>query len=143
EEKRPYLVMQRIHGVSVTDLIAEQEHLTVRWATGIYAQVCSVLAAAHQAALVHRDLSRGNLTLEACGTVKVLDFGLAVVLDRVDVSQITRSGQNPGTPEYMAPEHLMTGKANQRSDLYALGWVLHEMLKIGRASCRVRGDVGG
>lgn len=128
EEKRPYLVMQRIHGVSVTDLIAEQEHLSVGWATGIAAQVCSVLAAAHQASLVHRDLKPGNLMLEACGTVKVLDFGLAVVLDRVDVSQITRSGQNPGTPEYMAPEHLMTGKANQRSDLYALGCVLHEML---------------
>ncbi|ADH68145.1 serine/threonine-protein kinase [Nocardiopsis dassonvillei] len=127
-DKRPYLVMQRVHGVSVTDLVAEQERLSVGWAAGIAAQVCSVLAAAHRASLVHRDLKPGNLMLEADGTVKVLDFGLAVVLDRGDASQITRTGQSPGTPEYMAPEQLMTGRANQRSDLYALGCVLHEML---------------
>jgi hypothetical protein len=127
-DRRPYLVMQRVHGVSVTDLVAEQERLSVGWAAGIAAQVCSVLAAAHRASLVHRDLKPGNLMLEADGTVKVLDFGLAVVLDRGEASQITRTGQSPGTPEYMAPEQLMTGRANQRSDLYALGCVLHEML---------------
>lgn len=127
-DKRPYLVMQRIHGVSVADLVAEQERLSVGWAAGIAAQVCSVLAAAHRASLVHRDLKPSNLMLEPGGTVKVLDFGLAVALDRTDISQITRAGHSPGTPEYMAPEQLMAGMAAPQSDLYALGCVLHEML---------------
>ncbi|GAB3740295.1 serine/threonine-protein kinase [Nocardiopsis nanhaiensis] len=125
---RPYLVMQRIHGVSVSDLVAEQEQLSVGWSAGIGAQVCSVLAAAHRASLVHRDLKPSNLMLEPNGTVKVLDFGLAVALDRTDMSQITRTGHTPGTPEYMAPEQLMAGMATARSDLYALGCVLYEML---------------
>ncbi|SIO87079.1 serine/threonine-protein kinase [Nocardiopsis sp. JB363] len=125
---RPYLVMQRIHGVSGSDLISEQERLSVGWSAGIGAQVCSVLAAAHRASLVHRDLKPANLMLEPNGTVKVLDFGLAVALDRTDFSQITRTGHTPGTPEYMAPEQLMAGMATARSDLYALGCILYEML---------------
>ncbi|WP_017599864.1 serine/threonine-protein kinase [Nocardiopsis lucentensis] len=128
DDKHPYLVMQRVHGVSVSDLVAEQERLSVGWTTGIGAQVCSVLAAAHRASLVHRDLKPGNLMLEPDGTVKVLDFGLAVALDRTDMSQITRTGHTPGTPAYMAPEQLMAGMATPQSDLYALGCVLHEML---------------
>ena len=127
-DKRPYLVMQRIHGVSVSDLLAEQERLSVGWAAGIATQVCSVLAAAHGASLVHRDLKPSNLMLESSGAVKVLDFGLAVALDRTDISQITKTGHTPGTPEYMAPEQLMAGMTTPHSDLYALGCVLYEML---------------
>jgi serine/threonine protein kinase len=137
DDKRPYLVMQRVHGVSVADLVAERERLSVGWSAGIAAQVCSVLAAAHRASLVHRDLKPSNLMLEPDGTVKVLDFGLAVALDRADLSQITRTGHTPGTPEYMAPEQLMAGMATPQSDLYALGCVLHEMLtgqRLFRAS---------
>lgn len=125
---RPYLVMQRIDGMSIGDLVSEQERLSVGWTAGIGAQVCSVLAAAHGASLVHRDLKPANLMLEKTGTVKVLDFGLAVALDRTDMSRITRTGHTPGTPEYMAPEQLMAGRATPRSDLYALGCVLFEML---------------
>lgn len=128
KDGRPYLVMQRIHGVSINDLISEQERLSVGWSAGIGAQVCSVLTSAHRACLVHRDLKPSNLMLEPNGTVKVLDFGLAAALDRTDLSQITRTGHTPGTPEYMAPEQLMTGLATARSDLYALGCILYEML---------------
>ncbi|MDT0329186.1 serine/threonine-protein kinase [Nocardiopsis lambiniae] len=74
---RPYLVMQLVRGVSVADLVAEQVRLPVGWAAGIAAQVCAVLAVAHRASLVPRDLKPGNLMLEPDGTVKVLDFGLA------------------------------------------------------------------
>ena len=128
QDGRPYLVMQRIHGVSVNDLIAEQERLSVGWSAGIGAQVCSVLTSAHRASLVHRDLKPSNLMLESNGTVKVLDFGLAAALDRTDLSQLTRTGHTPGTPEYMAPEQLMSGMATARSDLYSLGCILYEML---------------
>ncbi|MUL42059.1 protein kinase [Streptomonospora sp. PA3] len=132
-EGRPYLVMQRIRGISVADLVAEQERLEPGWAAAIAAQVCSVLTAAHNASLVHRDLKPTNMMLEPDGTVKVLDFGLAVALEGSDASRITRSGDTPGTPAYMAPEQLMTGAGTPRSDLYALGCVLYEMLTGSRA----------
>ena len=125
---RPYLVMQRVRGISIADLVAEQGALPVGWAAAIAAQVCAVLSAAHAASLVHRDLKPSNLMLEPHGTVKVLDFGLAVALEWGDLSRITRTGQSVGTPAYMAPEQVLAGTAGPRADLYALGCTLHEML---------------
>ena len=128
EDGHHYLVMQRVHGIGLHDLISEQGRLSVGWSACIAAQVCSVLSAAHGASLVHRDLKPANMMLEREGTVKVLDFGLAVALDRTDMSQITRTGHTPGTPAYMAPEQLLAGASTPLSDLYALGCTLHEML---------------
>jgi len=125
---RPFLVMQRIRGISVADLIAEHGPLPVGWAAAIAAQACAVLSVAHLASLVHRDLKPGNLMLDPDGCVKVLDFGLAVALDHADVSQITRTGQTLGTPAYMAPEQILASMSGPHSDLYALGCTLHEML---------------
>ena len=127
-EGRPYLVMQRIRGISVADLNAEYAPLPIGWAVAIAAQVCSVLTAAHAASLVHRDLKPSNLMLDRDGGIKVLDFGLAVALDLAEYSQITRSGQTLGTPAYMAPEQIMASMSEPRSDLYALGCTLYEML---------------
>mgnify|MGYP000380349427 CR=1 FL=1 len=89
---RPFLVMQRVGGISVADLVAEQGQLPVGWAAAIAAQTCAVLSVAHRAPLVHRDLKPNNLMVEPDGGVKVLDFGLAVALDRTDLSRITRTG---------------------------------------------------
>ena len=127
-EGRPYLVMQRINGLSVSDLIAEQGQLPVSWAAAITAQACAVLSVAHAASLVHRDLKPGNLMLEPDGSVKVLDFGLAMAIDLADFSKITNTGQLIGTPGYMAPEQILAGLSGPSSDLYALGCTLHEML---------------
>ncbi|MCL9758174.1 serine/threonine-protein kinase [Frankia sp. AiPa1] len=127
-EGRPYLVMQRIHGLSIADLVAEQGALPVGWAAAIGAQVASVLAVAHRASLVHRDLKPANLMLEPDGTVKVLDFGLAVGLDRTDLSKITVAGQHLGSPANMAPEQVLAGLSTPATDLYALGATLFEML---------------
>lgn len=131
---RPFMVMQRIRGISVADLVAEQGPLPIGWAAAIAAQTCSVLAAAHDAALVHRDLKPGNLMLCPDGTVRVLDFGLAVALASAD-SQITRTGQTLGTPAYMAPELVLAGTTGPRTDLYALGCTLFEMI-TGRSPFR-------
>jgi serine/threonine protein kinase len=128
DEERPYLVMQRIHGSTIADVIAENGRLPIGWAAAIAAQVCAVLTVAHRASLVHRDLKPGNLMFCPDGTVKVLDFGLAVALDLADISQITHTGQTIGTPAYMAPEQVMAALSGPRSDLYALGCCLHEML---------------
>lgn len=123
----PYMVMQRVPGISVADLVAEHGPLPLGWAAGIAAQTCAVLAAAHAESLVHRDLKPGNLMLGPDGMVRVLDFGLAVALASGD-SRITRTGEALGTPAYMAPELVMVGRTDHRTDLYALGCTLHEML---------------
>ncbi|MFF5180696.1 protein kinase [Micromonospora sp. NPDC000316] len=125
---RPYLVMQRIHGISVADLVAEQGALPIGWAAAIAAQVCAVLAVAHEASLVHRDLKPSNLMLQPDGAVKVLDFGLAAAPTLPDFSKITATGLPPGTPAYMAPEQIQTNISGPATDLYSLGCTLHEML---------------
>lgn len=127
DQGRPFMVMQRIEGISGADLIAEHGALPVGWAAAIAAQACAVLAAAHRSSLIHRDLKPGNLMLCPDGTVRVLDFGLAVALASAD-SQITRSGQTLGTPAYMAPELVLAGTTGPQTDLYAVGCTLHEML---------------
>ncbi|GAB3720385.1 serine/threonine-protein kinase [Amycolatopsis oliviviridis] len=126
-DERLYQVMQFIEGVTVADLAAEHGPLPVPWAAAIAAQACAVLSAAHALSICHRDLKPTNLMLCPDGSVKVLDFGLAM-LRETDVAQFTRAGQILGTPAYMAPEQIQRGAAGPRSDLYALGCVLHEML---------------
>jgi hypothetical protein len=127
-EKRPYLVMQRIHGASLKDLVAENGPLPIGWAAGIAAQICSVLAAAHEASLVHRDLKPSNVMLDTEGAVKVIDFGLATGPSLADLSKITHSGEPIGTPAYMAPEQVLAAISTPQTDLYALGCTLHETL---------------
>jgi serine/threonine protein kinase len=126
-ERRLYQVMQFIDGVTVADLVSEHGPIPVPWAATVAAQASAVLAAAHSLSICHRDLKPTNLMLCPDGSVKVLDFGLAVLRES-DVLQFTRAGQIVGTPAYMAPEQIRSGIAEPRSDLYALGCVLHEML---------------
>lgn len=123
-----FLVMELVDGCTVADLVAEQGPLPVPWAAAIAAQVCSVLAVAHGRSLVHRDIKPQNLMVTRDATVKVLDFGVATVLDAAGVVRITRTGEIVGTPAYMAPEQLRNERATPRTDLYALGCVVYEML---------------
>ncbi|MGV9307887.1 serine/threonine-protein kinase [Nonomuraea sp. NPDC003727] len=126
-EQRLFQVMQFIDGVTVADLLSEHGPLPVPWAVAIAAQACAVLSAAHALEICHRDLKPTNLMLCRDGSVKVLDFGLAM-LREANGTQFTRIGQILGTPAYMAPEQIQRGVAEPRSDLYSLGCVLHEML---------------
>ena len=96
-----FLVMQLITGHDVADVLAERGPLPVPWVTAIGAQVCSVLAAAHAASLVHRDLKTRNLMLCPDGLVKVLDFGIAMVVDSVDFTRLTTTGHTMGTPAHV------------------------------------------
>ncbi|QUQ67628.1 serine/threonine-protein kinase [Kutzneria sp. CA-103260] len=126
-DHRLFQVMQFIDGVTVADLVSEHGPVPVPWAASIAAQACAVLSAAHSLGIYHRDLKPTNLMLCPDGSVKVLDFGLALLRD-ADLAQFTRAGQILGTPAYMAPEQIQRGAAGPPSDLYALGCVLHEML---------------
>jgi eukaryotic-like serine/threonine-protein kinase len=123
-----YLIMQLVIGQNLADLIAERGRLPVAWAAATGAQICSVLAAAHAASLVHRDLKPRNVMLCPDGAVKVLDFGIAVVLDTIEPTRLTTTGQILGTPAYMAPEQASGTPVGAPADLYALGCVLHELL---------------
>ncbi|MCW3843708.1 serine/threonine-protein kinase [Micromonospora yasonensis] len=122
-----YIVMQLVPGVLLSDLIAERDWLAVPWAAAIGAQICSVLAVAHAASLVHRDLKPQNVMVTPTGAVKVLDFGVAALLG-ADVPRLTATSHTLGTPTYMAPEQALNSAVGPRADLYALGCVLFELL---------------
>lgn len=128
EDDALYMVMEPVPGHTVAELIAEVDPIPIPWAAVIGAQVCAVLTAANELSLVHRDLKPTNIVISPNGTVKVLDFGVAAILGSAEFSQITQSGGAPGTARYMAPEVIDGHKADHRSDLYALGCVLHELL---------------
>ncbi len=119
-----YLVMELVDGCTVADLVAEQGPLPVAWAAGIAGQVAAVLAVAHQREILHRDIKPQNVMLTRDGTAKVLDFGVAGIISQ----RITSTGVALGTPGYMAPEQLHNLPAIPRTDLYALGCLLYEML---------------
>ncbi|MFI6979758.1 protein kinase [Embleya sp. NPDC050154] len=125
-----YLVMQLLDGCDLADLIAENRPVPWEWAVAVAAQICSVLAAVHAVPVVHRDLKPRNVMVRRDGTVKVLDLGVAAVLDP-ESTKLTTTGAMPGSPAYMAPEQ-MNGIVEPRTDLYALGCLLYEML-AGRA----------
>ncbi|SBT40673.1 serine/threonine-protein kinase [Micromonospora auratinigra] len=122
-----YIVMQLVPGMLLSDLIAERGWIAVPWAAAIGAQICSVLAVAHAASLVHRDLKPQNLMVTPAGAVKVLDFGVAALLGP-DVPRLTATSHTLGTPTYMAPEQALNSAVGPRADLYALGCVLFELL---------------
>src|SRR5207253_5752292 len=87
--------------------------------------IATALAAAHARGVVHRDVKPGNVCLTMDGVAKLGDFGVAGALDR---SRITLSGSVMGTAAYMAPEQALGGDIDARSDLYALGAVLYELV---------------
>jgi len=127
EDEQLYIVTQYMSGGDVESLIAEApEHRLPRVrALAISIEICSALAHAHERGVIHRDLKPGNVWLSENGSICLGDFGLALSTER---SRITQEGMMVGTASYMAPEQAVGGKATARSDLYALGCMLYEML---------------
>ncbi|MGF6882340.1 serine/threonine protein kinase [Nocardia sp. GAS34] len=127
QSQRPFLVMEFVDGDTFEDLLARQGPLPIGVVATLGAQAAAVLAATHRHRIYHRDLKPSNLMLCDNGTVKVLDFGLAVALDSGH-SRYTTTGQTIGTPAYMAPEQIEAHEVTPQTDLYALGLILHELL---------------
>jgi len=123
----PYLVMQLIDGPTLTAFLKNHSPLATPAAAAICAQVCSALAAAHDAGLVHRDLKPDNIMLSPQGTVFILDFGVAAV-EEPGAARLTATGMVVGTAAYMAPEQAEAGPVTHQTDLYALGCVAYELL---------------
>jgi serine/threonine protein kinase len=124
------LVMQLVDGTTLDNVIdgADDGLLPVPAAVSAAAQLCSGLSAAHAAGLVHRDLKPQNVMVSTSGLVKILDFGLVKVLSDTD-PRLTMTGETLGNVSYASPE-LLAGEQplDGRSDLYAVGCLLHHML---------------
>ncbi len=114
------MVMELLEGESVLDLVTSRERLSVIDTLRITRQAALGLAAAHIQGIVHRDVKPGNLVVMPSGTVKLVDFGLAV--------EEQATGTRVGTPHYMAPETCATGHADAASDMYSLGITMYHLL---------------
>jgi hypothetical protein len=133
-----FFVMEYLEGIELGELIYRETKLDVQRTLHIGAQICRALQAAHEVNVIHRDLKPENvLILTRNGQkdfVKVLDFGIAKSgTDDLEKSQnggrrLTHPGMTMGTPEYMAPEQAAGRPADPRSDVYAMGGLLYEML---------------
>jgi serine/threonine-protein kinase len=122
-----YLVMEMVRGRTLRDLLQARGRLTVAEAFAVLEPVLSGLTAAHRAGIVHRDIKPENVLIGTDGVVKVADFGLARAVEGSGQSVAT-GGVLIGTVAYLSPEQLERGKADARSDVYAAGVVLYEML---------------
>jgi serine/threonine-protein kinase len=124
--ERMYAVMELLHGSTLGDAMAETPQLAVGTACNVAADVLAVLAAAHTVGVVHRDVKPDNIFLTRNGQVKLLDFGIARLIDRTD--RFTDVGTLVGTPSYMAPEQIRGQAVDARTDVYAVGVLLFALL---------------
>ena len=129
DDQFPYLVMEYVDGVPLTTY-CDDHHLGVDERLALFVDVCAAVHYAHQNLVIHRDIKPANILVSADGAVKLLDFGIAKLLDpaRAPGEAATRTGWRPMTPEYASPEQVCDKALTTTSDVYALGVVLFELL---------------
>jgi serine/threonine protein kinase/Flp pilus assembly protein TadD len=123
---RPWFAMEHVEGVALTRY-ADVSRLTIDERVRLFLGICGAVHHAHEAGVVHRDLKPSNLLVTAAGEVKLLDFGIAKLLEEEGRGS-TRTGVRPMTPEYAAPEQIRGEPITAATDIYGLGVVLYEML---------------
>ncbi len=124
-----YLVMELVRGGTLRDLLRKQHTLTAGEALAIIEPLLTGLAAAHAEGLVHRDIKPENILIDRAGRVLIADFGLArAVAESSHTTQSGKAGAVFGTIAYLSPEQVTKGYADARSDVYAVGIMLYEML---------------
>ena len=139
-----YLVMELLSGETLRERIAREGPLPLKEAQGICHQIAEALEAAHDKGIIHRDLKPANVKVTPQGRVKVLDFGLAKAILSADADQAFSQGSTPtgvdtgaghivGTPGYMSPEQANGGEVDKRTDVWAFGCLLFELLSGKRA----------
>ena len=124
-----FYVMPHIEGESLRERIDREKQLGVDDSVAITQKVAGALDYAHEHGVVHRDIKPGNILLSAQGEPLVADFGIALAVAQAGAGRITETGLSLGTPHYMSPEQATGDRdVDPRSDVYALGCVLYEML---------------
>lgn len=127
EKSRIYVAMEYVEGTSLRAMIHEKHPLPTEKALDLARQICRALVYLHEQGVVHRDMKPENVLVTAEGQIKILDFGIA--LDE-SARRLTWMGfsSTVGTPDYMAPEQIRGRRGDPRTDVYALGTILYEML---------------
>ncbi|MFF0885767.1 protein kinase [Streptomyces sp. NPDC003456] len=126
-DNRLYLVMELVDGDSLSQVLATSGPMPAERVAVLAAQASAGLAAAHAQGIVHRDVKPANLLLDARGTLKIGDFGIARFMDDPGAA-LTATGQIVGTGMYLAPERALGKPAGPASDMYSLGCVLYQLL---------------
>jgi len=127
EQSRVYLVMEYVEGRSLRALLGDRQSLPVERALDLARQVCDALVYLHEHGVVHRDVKPENLLVTPQGTVKLLDFGIALFEGERRLTWMGLSNA-VGTPDYMAPEQIRGRRGDPRTDVYAVGMLLYELL---------------
>jgi tetratricopeptide (TPR) repeat protein/tRNA A-37 threonylcarbamoyl transferase component Bud32 len=136
EDGRPYVVMEYIEGVPI-DEYADAHQLSVRARLNLFRTVCSAVAFAHRRLVIHRDIKPANVLVTGSGDPKLLDFGIAKILDDEQAaSEATVTMVRMMTPEYASPEQVRGEAVTTATDVYSLGVVLYGLL-TGRRPYRV------
>ncbi|MEW2401637.1 protein kinase [Streptomyces sp. NPDC046862] len=125
----PYIVMELVEGRTIRDLLINAEAPGPEQALIIVSGVLEALAYSHQHGIVHRDIKPANVIITDSGAVKVMDFGIARALHGAQ-STMTQTGMVMGTPQYLSPEQALGKAVDHRSDLYATGCLLYELLAL-------------
>ncbi|MGH9534800.1 MAG: protein kinase domain-containing protein [Terriglobales bacterium] len=133
EADLPFIAMEYLGGVSLEKIIARRTPMPLAHKVGYVAQICRALEYAHKHGVVHRDIKPGNIMETAEGAVKVVDFGIARLVD----ASKTQTGTLIGTLGYMSPQQLRGEHADERSDIWAVGVLFYELLSYARP---FRGD---
>ncbi|ALV34620.1 serine/threonine protein kinase [Streptomyces sp. CdTB01] len=125
----PYIVMEIVEGRTIRDLLLNAEAPGPEQALIIVSGVLEALAYSHQHGIVHRDIKPANVIITNNGAVKVMDFGIARALHGASTT-MTQTGMVMGTPQYLSPEQALGKAVDHRSDLYATGCLLYELLAL-------------
>ncbi|MET9084006.1 protein kinase [Streptomyces sp. NPDC004237] len=125
----PYIVMELVEGHTIRDLLINAEAPGPEQALIIVSGVLEALAYSHQHGIVHRDIKPANVIITQTGSVKVMDFGIARALHGASTT-MTQTGMVMGTPQYLSPEQALGKAVDHRSDLYATGCLLYELLSL-------------
>lgn len=125
----PYIVMELVEGHTIRDLLLNADAPPADQALIIVSGVLEALAYSHQHGIVHRDIKPANVIITNSGAVKVMDFGIARALHGAQ-STMTQTGMVMGTPQYLSPEQALGKTVDTRSDLYATGCLLYELLTL-------------
>ncbi|MGA2752782.1 MAG: serine/threonine-protein kinase [Terracidiphilus sp.] len=127
ERSRRYMVIEWVEGRLLRAILNEERKLLIDRAVALTIAVCDALDNLHKHGVVHRDLKPENIMVCDGDRIKIIDFGIAL---KEDARRITQVGLTPalGTPDYISPEQVMGQRGDQRSDVYALGAMLYEML---------------